>query len=104
MERTWMKTMRTLKWSLLAAAVAGGFVVALPGCELLVDFDRSKIPNDAALGDVTLSDGGDDSTTPEEASAGDGGGDAGSSPDATMSGTDGGEGSDATTDTGTGEE
>ncbi|HEX8793343.1 MAG TPA: choice-of-anchor D domain-containing protein [Polyangiaceae bacterium] len=39
-----MNTKRTLKWGLLAAATCVA-VAAVPGCELLVDFDRSKIPS-----------------------------------------------------------
>jgi len=46
-----MNTKRSVTWGLLAGAAACVAVAAMPGCELLVDFDRSKIPTD---------DGGDD--------------------------------------------
>ncbi len=39
-----MNTKRALKWGLLAAATCVA-AAAVPGCELLVDFDRSKIPS-----------------------------------------------------------
>jgi hypothetical protein len=49
----------------LSGLVVGGFVLAMtPGCELLVDFDRSLIPNDSGLEedvatpDGTLAEGG----------------------------------------------
>jgi hypothetical protein len=47
-----MNTKRGVTWGLLAAAAAGIAMAAMPGCELLVDFDRSKIPTgDASLGE-----------------------------------------------------
>jgi hypothetical protein len=68
--RTAMTTKRSIKWGLVAAATAFGAVAAMPGCELLVDFDRSKIPQDAADLDGTT----DDVTSPVESSTpGDGG-------------------------------
>jgi hypothetical protein len=49
-----MKTKRTLKWGLVTAAVACAVVTAVPGCELLIDFDRSKIPSEGGTEDVTM--------------------------------------------------
>ncbi len=48
-----MNTKRGVRWGLLAAVAACATLAAMPGCELLVDFDRSKIPTggDASLGD-----------------------------------------------------
>jgi hypothetical protein len=41
-------------WSLIAAGLACAALAAAPGCELLVDFDRSKIPPpDGGTPDVT---------------------------------------------------
>lgn len=40
-----MNTKRTWKWGLVTAAATCLVVAAMPGCELLVDFDRSKIPS-----------------------------------------------------------
>jgi hypothetical protein len=52
MERTRMNTKRSVTWGLLAAAAACVAVAAMPGCELLVNFDRSKIPtDDGSVGD-----------------------------------------------------
>lgn len=50
-----MRTKRFVTWSLVIAAATVG-VAAVPGCELLVDFDRSKIPQEGGLTDVTTSD------------------------------------------------
>jgi hypothetical protein len=76
--RTAMTTKRSIKWGLVAAATAFVAVAAMPGCELLVDFDRSKIPQEAGEFDGTTP--GDDGTSPEATPAGDGGdaGDGGS--------------------------
>jgi hypothetical protein len=70
-----MNTTRTLKWGLVTAAATCAVVAAMPGCELLVDFDRSKIPSEAGAEDVTTSDspvteGGQETSTdaPSEAS------------------------------------
>lgn len=52
-----MNTKRTLKWGLVTAATACAFVAAMPGCELLVDFDRSKIPSEGGTEDGTMGDG-----------------------------------------------
>jgi hypothetical protein len=52
MGRTSMKTTRAMKWSLVTAAAVGAAVAATPGCELLVNFDRNKIPQEASLLDV----------------------------------------------------
>ena len=47
-----MKIKRSVTWGLLAGAAACVAVAAMPGCELLVDFDRSKIPTDGgSVGD-----------------------------------------------------
>jgi hypothetical protein len=47
-----MNTKRSVTWGLLAGAGACVAIAAMPGCELLVDFDRSKIPTgDASFGD-----------------------------------------------------
>lgn len=58
-----MNTKRGVTWGLLAAAAAGIAMAAMAGCELLVDFDRSKIPT----GDASASLG-DDSGPMQEAS------------------------------------
>jgi hypothetical protein len=57
---------RTLKWGLVTAAATCAVVAAVPGCELLVDFDRSKIPSgdggemvDGTMGDAPVETGGD---------------------------------------------
>src|SRR5215472_955868 len=49
-----MNTKRTLKWGLVTAAATCAVVAAMPGCELLVDFDRSKIPSEGGTEDVTM--------------------------------------------------
>src|ERR1700683_3334084 len=99
--RTPMRTKRSIKWGLVIAAATVA-VAAMPGCELLVDFDRSKIPEeggpdgtteqDSPSGDVInamdSSSSGDDSSMPGDSS---GGGDStGDSPaeGATESGSD----------------
>ncbi len=48
-----MNTKRGVRWGLLAAAAACAAMASMPGCELLVDFDRTKIPTgvDGSLGD-----------------------------------------------------
>jgi hypothetical protein len=70
-----MNTKRTLKWGLVTAAATCAVVAAMPGCELLVDFDRSKIPSEGGTEDVTtpdapVSEGGGETSTdaPSEAS------------------------------------
>jgi hypothetical protein len=72
-----MNTKRTLKWGLVTAAATCAVVAAMPGCELLVDFDRSKIPSEGGMEDVTMpqpdgpvSEGGGETSTdaPSEAS------------------------------------
>jgi hypothetical protein len=52
-----MNTKRTFKWGLVTAAATCAAVAAMPGCELLVDFDRSKIPSEGGTEDVTTPDG-----------------------------------------------
>ncbi|MDP9152018.1 MAG: hypothetical protein M3O36_19005, partial [Myxococcota bacterium] len=60
-----MKTIRAIQRTLSAGAAVCLATAALSGCELLVDFDRSKIPVEAgsAGDDATLTD----SATPTEA-------------------------------------
>jgi hypothetical protein len=66
MERTRMNTKRGVTWGLLAGVVACLAMAAMPGCELLVDFDRSKIPTeDASL----VEDGGATPDAPASADA-----------------------------------
>jgi hypothetical protein len=80
-----MNTKRSVRWILLAGAAVSALLAATPGCELLVDFDRSKIPVDASIGD----DGAltDASTSPVDGSLLDSG-DAGAGSDATVPVTD----------------
>ncbi|MGH7270766.1 MAG: hypothetical protein ACREJ3_10075, partial [Polyangiaceae bacterium] len=66
-----MNKKRSVKWSFLAAVIACGAAAAMSGCELLVNFDRSKIPVDASTADASGTDGSlpeqdaeGDSTTP----------------------------------------
>jgi hypothetical protein len=57
------KTMRSLKWTLVGAVAACGVFGALQGCELIVNFDRSKIPSDSGFeDDVVIGDGGEDAS------------------------------------------
>jgi hypothetical protein len=60
-----MNTKRALKWGLLAAATCVA-AAAVPGCELLVDFDRSKIPSEGGAEDVTTPPDGPMETGPGE--------------------------------------
>jgi hypothetical protein len=118
MERIRMKTKRSATWGLLAGAVACAAVAAMPGCELLVDFDRSKIPGvDGSLGDdvsespdapassdaasdgSVLGEGGPDATSPD---AGLDGGDTGASSPPDSGGSD--TGADAPNEVGPGSE
>jgi hypothetical protein len=94
-----MNTKRSVTWGLVAAAAVCVAVAAMPGCELLVDFDRSKIPTgDASFGDdVTESpdapgalDGASEASTPDAAPDG--------APAATS---DGGDAGQQASDTGT---
>jgi hypothetical protein len=59
MEKTGMKRQFSTRWGLLAGAAVCAGVAATPGCELIVDFDRTKIPlgGDAAMEDATVPDG-----------------------------------------------
>jgi hypothetical protein len=98
MERTRMNTKRGVTWGLLAGAVACMAMAAMPGCELLVDFDRSKIPTeDASL----FGDGGETPDAPASADApGEGNNTAPPVPDAAVDGgadggADGGDGGDS---------
>jgi hypothetical protein len=95
-----MNSKRSVRWALLIGASSCAVLAAMAGCELVVDFDRSKIPTvDASLadgeppanGDDAEVDGGDAGAT--EGDAGDGGGpdatiDAGVTPDAGDAGVD----------------
>jgi hypothetical protein len=90
MERTRMKTKRSVTWGLLAGVLACTALPAMGGCELIVDFDRSKIPTDASGDDGASPEAssGSDATLPTEAGpdaepSGDAAPDA--SPDATLS-------------------
>jgi hypothetical protein len=77
--RTAMRTKRSIKWGLVAAAVAFAAVAATPGCELLVNFDRSKIPQEGGDFDATTPevDGtSPESSTAEDSAFGDGAADA----------------------------
>lgn len=56
-----MKT-RTLKRSLVLVTLAAGTLAI--GCELIVDFDRSKIPVELPDGPVVDAAGGDDAIAP----------------------------------------
>jgi hypothetical protein len=59
MEKTGMKRQFSTRWGLLAGAAVCAGVAATPGCELIVDFDRTKIPlgGDASMEDATVPDG-----------------------------------------------
>jgi hypothetical protein len=62
-----MKTKRSVRLGLLAGVLVCGAMAAMPGCELLVDFDRSKIPvGDASAGDDAT---GDDATASDGATS-----------------------------------
>ena len=82
----------------LATSALCAAVVSLAGCELLVDFDRSKIPvpdsgDDSALGDGSLGDDGgalEATTSDAEAGLASDAGDAGLARDVTSDGSDGG--------------
>jgi hypothetical protein len=63
MKRNGMNTKRSVVWGLLAAAAGCLPLAAMPGCELIVSFDRSKIPSD---GSVLDSSGGDVTTPPQD--------------------------------------
>lgn len=69
MERTRMKRQFSTRWGLLVGAAACAGVAAMPGCELIVDFDRTKIPltdggplEDGTVSDGSTEDGGDAAT------------------------------------------
>ncbi len=77
-----MNAMRSMKWGFAAVAVAA-VMAGLPGCELIVQFDRSLIPGGGGP-DATVPDSGSDalasdapaSDAPGEAATGDDGGSA----------------------------
>lgn len=56
-----MNTKSSVVWGLLAAAAGCLPLAAMPGCELIVSFDRSKIPSDGSVSDGS---GGDVTTPP----------------------------------------
>src|SRR6516164_6766961 len=89
-----MKTTKTYRWGLAAAAVVA--LAALPGCELLVQFDRNKIdsgsPNDATTTSIdsppevdtsTGEDAGEDAVSEATTESPDAGVDAAEESDAT---------------------
>lgn len=84
-----MSTQRTMKWGLVVAAVASGAVLAaVPGCELLVSFDRSLIPQEGGAEDGTVGDGpGNDGESDSSSSSGSSSG-SDSSADSSSSGAD----------------
>jgi len=62
-----MKTKGKMKWRMLAVAAACAGVAGAAGCELLVDFDRSKIPQEGGVeGDATVGDGSQGDVQSEE--------------------------------------
>jgi hypothetical protein len=74
--RTAMIAMGSNKWGWVAACAAAACVAAaMPGCELLVDFDRSKIPDEGGLADATTP--GEESASPESSAEDTSTGDAG---------------------------
>jgi hypothetical protein len=77
MKRTSMLGNNFVRGGLVRGAVALAALLLVSGCELLVDFDRSKIPEDSGFADfdVQAGDAGGDATMPQ---------DAGPSNDATM--------------------
>jgi hypothetical protein len=100
MERIRMNTKRSVTWGLLAGAAACAVVAAMPGCELLVDFDRSKIPTaDASFGD-DVAELPDAPTSPDAAPEGSTPG-TDAAADATSPALDAGDSGSAAPDTGT---
>jgi hypothetical protein len=80
-----MRTKRSIKWGLVLAAAACVAVAASAGCELLVDFDRSKIPQDGGLADGTTNP---DAPATNETGTGNETGDDGSNAEAATEGGD----------------
>src|SRR5580692_6468554 len=54
--RTAMRTQGWTKWAVTGAAAACLVVATLPGCELIVDFNRSLIPEEGGATDATTQD------------------------------------------------
>ena len=79
-----MNIKRSVTWSLLAGVAACAAMTAMPGCELLVDFDRSKIPSG---GDASLPDATEPTDGPASMTDGSGDGMAMTTPDAGPDGT-----------------
>jgi hypothetical protein len=75
-----MMTKTTRRRLTAIAAMATGALIGLAGCELAVDFDRTKI--DAGTIDASIPDTGGDTTVPDDANADvvDGGNDADAQP------------------------
>jgi len=76
--------MRRIQWvrgGLVGGVVAGAALFFLSGCELLVDFDRSKIPEDSGVEPFDEA-GGDATVSPD---AGDGAASSNDAGDATVS-------------------
>jgi len=70
MRRKAMRRKPSMRWGVFVVA-ACVVATALPGCELLVDFDRSKIPQEGGVDATSGEDGttpGMDSGAPEAAS------------------------------------
>jgi hypothetical protein len=64
-----MNKTRSVTWA-LAVAAAFAATAAIPGCELIVSFDRAKISVDGGFADVTVADGpggGDATQLPDSA-------------------------------------
>jgi hypothetical protein len=91
-----MNTKRAMKWSLLVASAGCLAVANMPGCELLVTFDRSKIPDDSGLADGAEFDG---QFNPDAISSTEGG--PGSDAEAAPDGQSEASSSDATSETST---
>ena len=67
-----MNIKRSATWGLLAGAAACAALAAMPGCELLVDFDRGKIPGaDGSVGD-DVTEPPPDAPASSDVAAGDG--------------------------------
>ena len=79
-------TCTTRRRLMALAAVVTSTLVGAVGCELAVDFDRTKI--DAGAVDASISEGGADSTLPPDANATDANTDAGVDAPATDAGVD----------------
>jgi hypothetical protein len=69
MKRTSMLGNNFVRGGLVRGAAAFAALLLVSGCELLVDFDRSKIPEDSGFADfdVQAGDAGGDATVPQDA-------------------------------------